>query len=247
MANGEGGGPTDGFDPLGPDDPFIRIPGGADPFDPIGPPEDPFSGLGGDDGGIGDPDDPNAFQEFMERFNLDIVDLVNVGLGIGRGIVDVKQQKDLLKAQEQRIERARAAASPEQLIRNLQFLRPQFRELIAAGLGPQFQQGIASFLGKTGLADTGIGLTLGAAAEGAPEIFAFSSALDQAARVQTGQVSAELGLATSLPPGVAQNPILQALEGAARGLFSTPEKTDRPQGGAGSAQDVDLFPGLERR
>ncbi len=244
MANGFGGelppdppaGDDGGFiGPLPPED-FI---GPLPPDDFIGPPEPP--------GGVGDPNDPNAFQRLLDKLDLDLGDLLNVAIGVGSGISNARAQNKALEEQKRRIERARALASPEQLVANLKALRPQFRELIAAGLGPQFQQGIASFLGRTGLGDTGVGATIGASAVGAPEIFAFSAALNQARSVQAGQVSAELGLAATLPPGVEENPILVGLERAAGVLFQSGTVGGRDKDTTStSSQELPLFPGLER-
>jgi len=237
MAHSEfGGGVNDPFDPFQPGDPFIDIPGGTDPLDPSDPRFNP------PEGGIQVEGGGNGFFDF----DLDLATLINTFIGFTAGQAEGKRQEEIIKAQEERIARARALGTPERLTEITKELRPQFRELIASGLGPQFQQNLAAFLGRSGLSGTGVGTVLGGAALAAPEIFAFSSALAQAGNVQRGQVSTELGLGQIFPPNVAQNPILLGLERAAGALFATPKKQDeRAPGGTGaSSTSAQLFPGI---
>jgi len=237
MANGEfGGDPGDPFDPLNPGDPFIDIPGGTDPLDPNDPrfqPGNDFDDLGREGNNFFD-------------FDFDLAALVNTFIGFIAGNAEGQRQEDIIKAQEERIARARSLAGTENLLAIQKELRPQFRELIASGLGPQFQQNLAGFLGRSGLAGTGVGTILGGASLAAPEIFAFSSSLAEAGNQQRQQVSTELGLGQIFPPNIAQNPILLGLERAAGALFATPKKQDErtARNAPTSSVQSDLFPGI---
>ncbi len=233
----EGGNGGDRFDPFTPGDPFIDIPGGTDPLDPNDPRFQPREGEFDSAGG-----GENSFFDF----DLDLASTINALIGFIAGQQEGKRQEENEAERKARIERARALATPERLTEITKELRPQFRELIASGLGPQFQQNLAGFLGRSGLAGTGVGTLLGGAAIAAPEIFAFSSALAEAGNVQRGQVSTELGLGQIFPPNVSQNPILLGLERAAGALFATPKKQDErvARNAPTSSAESKLFPGI---
>ena len=96
------------------------------------------------------------------------------------------QQKEL----QRRAAAAAQKASPEEFLRILNQIRPQFREQILAGLGPQLQQKIGVNIARGGLKNTGIGKALSSAAIAIPEVTAFQAALREAGAIQRGESSA---------------------------------------------------------
>ena len=115
-----------------------------------------------------------------------------------------------------------------------------FRELVAQGLGPQFQQNLQGNLARRGLIGTGVGTALSNVGESIPGVTAFSGAQREAGRIQEGQVGAELGFPAIAPR---TDPFSEALVRGATAFFTT--RTGGQPGGTGSREeDNELFPTL---
>lgn len=100
-----------------------------------------------------------------------------------------KSRKDILRVRGQIL----AATSPEELLRTIKTLRPQFRELVASGIGPSIQSSIATRVARAGASKTGIGITTGNIGSVLPEIEAIRQATSAAQRLQQQKVAALSG------------------------------------------------------
>lgn len=214
--------------------PVDDIYGPAEEF--MGPPEAP----GGTDF------DPSGGGGGVFKFDLEA--LIALFLGLASGAQQASAINASREATEEQIERARGAASPENFANVFKTIQPIFRELVAAGAGPQLSGAILSGLGKSGGKDTGRGQALAAAGAGAGETLALNMTAGEAGRIQSGQVGAELGALSNIP-GPRVDPFIQALVQGAAGYFgaSTRERQE-PGGGAGTSQNIDpnrnLFPNI---
>jgi len=127
-----------------------------------------------------------------------------------------KRSRELLR---RGVKRARQQLTPEFLIKNAQKLNPLFRELVASGAGPQFQQNVASLLARRGLTGTGIGTALQGAALSAPGIFAAQQSIPVALQLAMARANADLGAGSALA-AAPQGPTGGGFaSGAAQGLF----------------------------
>ena len=86
-----------------------------------------------------------------------------------------------------------AATSPEELLATIKALRPQFRELVASGIGPSIQSSIATRVARAGAGTTGIGIAAGNIGSVLPEIEAIRLATSAAQRLQQQKVAALSG------------------------------------------------------
>ncbi len=113
------------------------------------------------------------------------------------------------QARRRRVERRlHYLASPENFLANMNRLRAGYREEVASGAGPQMQQGVRSLVARRGLTGTGIGDTMLAQAQQAPEIEALRRAFGGAQELTQNQLQAEQFNASLgpyqeyLPPGL---------------------------------------------
>jgi len=240
MANGLGDDRIGGSD----------LPGATD-F-PIGDPLDPLAGfpLGTGDplGGTGEPGSSgsgsggNPFTNFFKD-PQNIFSLVNASIAALSGIRDAKARNDAISFTKQQLANARRLASTDNFTDIVSRLQPVFRELVAQGLGPSFQQNLSSNLAKRGLTDTGAGTALQNVGESVPSTFALREALSEGGRIQEGQVGAELGFPSI---GARTDPFSEALVRGATAFFVTNQRDrDQSQGGTEGLQEQrELFPNL---
>ena len=100
-----------------------------------------------------------------------------------------KARKDILGVRAQIL----AATSPEELLATIKALRPQFRELVATGIGPSIQSSIATRTARAGGAKTGVGLAALNIGSVLPEIEAIRQAAATARGLQQQKVAALSG------------------------------------------------------
>lgn len=139
-----------------------------------------------------------------------------------------RRQRDAIKAREAA---ALAALSPEAVSKAANKYRPLFREQIAGGEGPLLKQATASSLARHGLTGTGVGESIRALAQTAPDAEAFRRALERG--YETQQSIANTILGRPIPDYLRENPYGAALSGAAQGAFgaSTGGQNKGPIGG----------------
>jgi hypothetical protein len=156
---------------------------------------------------------------------------IGAGIGAISGFMSGRRRQKAARQERRRQERIRMKASPEHLADVIKSLTPMFREIVASGLGPQFQTAVADNLAKHGMTGTGVGEAFRSSAEAAPAIFATQGAMQEGGQVVGRELAAE-GLAGS-EPAPTQNPLLDALMGGARGFFAAGGGTPKPKmGGA---------------
>lgn len=148
-------------------------------------------------------------------------------LGGISGFMSGKKEARARAEEKARQERIRQIASPQHLDQLIQHFQPLFREIVASGLGPQFQTAVADNLAKHGMTGTGVGEAFRTAGKTAPAIFATKAATEEAGSTVQRQLSAE-GIAGP-PPAQASNPLLDAILGGARGAFSMSSGTSAPK------------------
>ena len=90
---------------------------------------------------------------------------IGAGIGAIAGFLGSKSKKRALARRRRKLKKLTSA---EHLTDVIKKLRPQFREIVAQGLGPQFLSGIAAELGRSGLTGTGVGEALRTAAAAVP-------------------------------------------------------------------------------
>lgn len=99
----------------------------------------------------------------------------------------LRRQQRREEARRRRLDRRlQYLSSPEHFFEEMNKLRAGYREQVAAGPGQQAQQGVRSLVARRGLTGTGIGDTMLAAAEQAPEIEALRQSF-QGAQDLVGQ------------------------------------------------------------
>lgn len=217
--------PVDFFpnDPLGGGDTF-SIPTGRDPLGT----EDPrnqglLDTLTGKSGG-----------------GFDIYGLINGLIGAYSGIRAAGAHNKAVKATAERLGEARKAASAENFASLVARLQPLFRELVASGLGPQFQQTLATQIAKSGLTGSGVGNALKGMGSAMPGIFALQSAFGEAGRIQEGQIGVELGFPMPSPKA---DPFSEALVRGATAYFATVSGA-REKEATTPPSERELFPSL---
>lgn len=146
------------------------------------------------------------------------------------GFMSGKRRKAAAREERRRQARIRMKASPEHLAQVMQSLAPMFREIVASGLGPEFQTMVADNLAKHGLTGTGVGEAFRSSASAAPAIFATKSAAAEAGNVVGRELYAE-GI-SGPAPAPTQNPLIDALMGGARGFMAGGGGTPSSKGGA---------------
>ena len=100
-----------------------------------------------------------------------------------------KQRKDIEGIRRQIL----AATSPEELLSTIKALRPQFRELVATGIGPSIQSSIATRVARAGAGRTGVGIAAQNIGSVIPEIEAIRQAAATAQGLQRQKVGALSG------------------------------------------------------
>jgi YmgG-like glycine-zipper protein len=156
--------------------------------------------------------------------------LIGAGIGAISGFMSGRRRKKAERAERRRQERIRQKASPQHLAAVIQSLQPVFREIVASGLGPQFQTQVNDSLAKHGLTGTGVGEAFRSSAAAAPAIFATQGATSEANQVVNRELYAE-GVAGP-EPSPAGNPLMDALMGGARGYFAMSAGNPAPPTGA---------------
>lgn len=156
-----------------------------------------------------------AMQGAMQGASFGPVGAVVGGIS---GFMSGRRRQKAARQERRRQARIRTIASPQHLADVMRALQPMFRELVAAGLGPQFQTAVADNLAKHGLTGTGVGEAFRSSAAAAPAIFATTGAASEAKGVVNRELEAE-GLAGSAPAPV-ENPLIGAIMGGARGFMA---------------------------
>jgi hypothetical protein len=164
---------------------------------------------------------------------------IGAGVGAISGFMAGRRREKAAAQERARQRHIRNLATPEHLKDVMTSLQPMFREVVAAGLGPQFQESVAQSLAQHGLTGTGAGEAIRGGAVGAPAMFATEMAGQKAGEVVRGQLAAE-GLAgeAPMPP---ENPLLSALFSGARGFISGGGSLNFKKPGAPNSPA--LFPG----
>ena len=133
------------------------------------------------------------------------------------GYLSGKSKKRAIEERNQQLRKARALATPAHLKELMVSMSPMFREIVAAGLGPQFMQEVSVGLSRHGLTGTGAGEAMRTASTQAPAVAAAGMAADRAERVQRNEVNTALQSADIQP---VPNPLLETLQGGVQGAFS---------------------------
>lgn len=149
---------------------------------------------------------------------FDIYGLINGLIGAYSGIRAAGAQNKAIALTQERLGEARKAASAENFASLVARLQPLFRELVASGLGPQFQQTLATQIAKSGLTGSGVGNALKGMGSAMPGIFALQQAFGEAGRIQEGQIGVELGFPMPSPKS---DPFSEALVRGASAYFAT--------------------------
>lgn len=144
--------------------------------------------------------------------------VIGAGVGAISGFLGGRRRKKAEREERRRQKRIRQIASPEHLKELMAGLQPVMREIVAAGLGPQFQDAVNTNLAQAGLADTGAGEALRGLSMAAPGVMSTQMAGNRAQDVVRNQLAAE-GIAGE-SPAPASNPLLDALMGGARGFMA---------------------------
>jgi hypothetical protein len=156
--------------------------------------------------------------------------VIGAGIGAISGFMSGRRRKKAERQERRRQERIRMKASPEHLGDVIKSLTPLFREIVASGLGPQFQTAVADNLAKHGLTGTGVGEAFRSSAAAAPAIFATQAATQEGSQVVGRELAAE-GM-TGPAPAPSQNPLIDALMGGARGFLAAGGNAGPKKGGA---------------
>lgn len=171
---------------------------------------------------------------------FDIYGLINGLIGAYSGIRAAGAHNKAVKATAERLGEARKAASAENFASLVARLQPLFRELVASGLGPQFQQTLATQIAKSGLTGSGVGNALKGMGSAMPGIFALQSAFGEAGRIQEGQIGVELGFPMPSPKA---DPFSEALVRGATAYFATVSGA-REKEATTPPSERELFPSL---
>lgn len=159
---------------------------------------------------------------------------IGAGLGALSGFMAGRRRKKAEKNERRRQERIRQKSSPQHLAEVMQSLQPMMREIVASGLGPQFQTMVSDSLAKHGLTGTGVGEAMRTGAAGAPAIFATQMAGQEAGNVVKRELAAED--IAGPEPAPSQNPLLDAAMGGFRGFLGT--SMGKPAAAPTGAPDV---------
>ena len=145
--------------------------------------------------------------------------LIGAAVGAIGGLMKGKARKKEEKRMKENQARMRALATPAHLQEVIAHMTPLMRNIVESGLGPQFKMEIDKNLAQHGATGTGAGEAIRSAAQAVPSLMTAEKAFD----ASTAQVGRELNTeatAAGLEPPVAENPLMQALLGGARGYMS---------------------------
>lgn len=173
-----------------------------------------------------------------------ILALINTAIGLFGGMRQADMSNEQREMIEERVAAARGAASAENFAGIVARLTPMFREVVAAGLGPAFQESVSRTMAKRGLTGTGVGAAFSNASAAMPNIMAFQSAMGEAGRIQEGQIGAELGAPI---PGPRMDPFTTALVTGARAFFGTTASSRNESNSVPRPDEQELFPNLSRK
>jgi hypothetical protein len=152
--------------------------------------------------------------------------LIGAGVGAIAGFFSGKGKARAAAEHLRKVREAQARikqlASPEHLAEVMGKLQPLMRQIVASGLGPQFQQQVASSLAAHGATGTGVGEAMRSGAASAPNLMASQMGAEQAGGIVKNEMGAEAA-AAGMEPGTAdiaagqENPLMAALTGALQG------------------------------
>lgn len=134
---------------------------------------------------------------------------IGAGVGAVSGYFAGRSRRKAEREQQALYHRATTNLGAKAVMRLQRKLLPQFREQIAAGIGPQFSQQVADNLARHGLTGTGIGETIRDASYAVPGIEAFNQSLDRALQIKQAQSAAMLGRASAAQSRT--SPVAEAL------------------------------------
>lgn len=151
--------------------------------------------------------------------------IIAAGIGAAGSFIGSLSGRKAAQDARRRLREAEDIFNPRRILGRASIFLPHFRELIAMGIGPGFQQSISSNLARAGLTGSGLGVSLTNAATAAPGIAAFGGALDAAFKSAAGRLSAftNTPLAPQAPSGFSS-----ALLGGARGFFGAKQFEQQP-------------------
>lgn len=142
---------------------------------------------------------------------------IGAGVGFLSGIIGGLASDQARKRAETKRRRLAFLASPQHFQDVIGSLQPLFRELVAQGMGPAFQEEVARSLAQHGYTGTGTGEAMRNASFAIPGKLAFEGASQQAGNVIRNQIAAEESQPL-MPP--TPNPYMTALLAGARGFLS---------------------------
>jgi hypothetical protein len=147
--------------------------------------------------------------------------LVGAAIGAVGGFARQRAQNRKIAQMKAEAARMKFLASPQHLNEVMTTLQPLMKNIVASGLGPQFQQSVNQSLAEHGLTGTGVGEAMRTGAAGAPALFT-AGMTEQAAE---GQVGREMGAEQSATDTLAatpvgENPLMGALLDGARGYLA---------------------------
>ena len=127
---------------------------------------------------------------------------------------DDKARKDAKDFRNQLL----GVTSVEEFLRTTKALRPQFRELVASGIGPSIQSSIATRVARAGGSKTGIGIAAGNIGSVLPEIEAIRQASAAAQNIQRNRAAVLSGQSPLHPSGTGE--FLQTLADLGQTFFA---------------------------
>ncbi len=194
--------------------------------------------------GSGGSQEGDEFGRSSQGGNRTLETIITTSLAIVTAFTENKADKDAAAELQKRLDAARKAASTENFMAIVQDLQPLFRELVASGLGPQFQQAVRRNAARTGRIGSGSDDAIRNATAAIPDIFALQQASGEAGRIQGTQVGAELGIPIQ---GAISDPFSEALVRGSTAFFKSQRRDvdDRAVANQGIPQRTGGRPGIE--
>jgi hypothetical protein len=144
--------------------------------------------------------------------------IIGAAIGAIGGFFSSRGESDAADEMRRRQAQAMRLLSTKAILRKATRVTPQFRALVAGGIGPGIESRVASNLARTGFADTGAGEALRGLSYQVPGAIASQGALQFAKETNFAAASALLG-APAIPPS--PNAILSTLSGGLQGGLGT--------------------------
>lgn len=150
-----------------------------------------------------------------------------LGAAIGAigGFIGASGANRAEKATRRRVRRATKMLKPSRIMTHAKQALPQFRSLVAGGVGPGIESRAASNLARSGFTDTGTGEAIRGMSLSMPGVVASQGALQFATELQLARASNLLGAPSPMPM---QSEVLRGIAGGLSGGLGTWLAGQRP-------------------